>query len=81
MVVVCRVNGCSEKSRFSSSCMVSEAHAFFNGMGAGFLLTCLVGLLWVLVCAMSLLCSRLPVSLGRADWCWNAHVHSLRTLV
>ena len=32
----------SEKGRFTTSCMVSEAHAFFNGMGAGFLLTCLV---------------------------------------
>ena len=37
MVVVGGVDGC-----FPTSCMVNEAHAFFNGMGDGFLLTCLV---------------------------------------
>ena len=37
MVVVCWVDGC-----FPTSCMVNEVHAFFNGMGAGILLTCLV---------------------------------------
>ena len=30
MVVVCEVDGC-----FPTTCMVNEAHAFFNGMGAG----------------------------------------------
>ena len=29
-------------SCFPTSCMVNEVHAFFNGMGAGILLTCLV---------------------------------------
>ena len=42
MVLVCGVDDCSEKNSFSTSCMVSVAHAFFNGMGAGSLLTCLV---------------------------------------
>ena len=33
------------------------------------------------MCAKSLICSRLLVSLGRADWWWHAPVYSLRTLV
>ena len=75
----CGVDGCSEKGRFS--CTVSVAHAFFNGMGDGFLLTCLVvGILGAGVCEV-FACSRLPISLGRADWWWHAPVHSLRTLV
>ena len=31
-----------EKGRFPTSCTVSVAHAFVNGMGAGFLLPCLI---------------------------------------
>ena len=51
MVVICRVDDRSEKGRFSTSCMVSVADAFFNGMGAVFLLTCLVvGILGAGVC-------------------------------
>ena len=51
MVVVCGVGACSEKDRFSTFCMVSVAHGFFNGMGASFLLTCLVvGILGAGVC-------------------------------
>ena len=72
MVVVCGVDGC-----FPTSCMVNEAHAFFNGMGAGILLTCLV-VLCVLVRALILLCFRLPVFLGRGDWWfWYVVVETL----
>ena len=47
--------------------LVSVAHAFFNRMGTVFLLTCLVvGRLGIGVREVSV-CSRLPVSLCRAD--------------
>ena len=55
------------KGSFSTSCTVSVAHAFFNRMGTVFLLTCLVvGRLGIGVREVSV-CSRLPVSLCRAD--------------
>ena len=42
LVVACGVDVSLEKGRFSTSCTVSVAHAFFNGTGAGFLLPCLI---------------------------------------
>ena len=52
--------------------LVSVAHAFFNRMGTVFLLTCLVvGRLGIGVREVSV-CSRLPVSLCRADG-WAAY--------
>ena len=81
MAVACRVDGCSEKGHFPTSCMVSEAHAFFNGMAVGFLLTCLVVLtLGAGVSDVFALFSAFSF-LGRADWWWNAPVHSLSTLL
>ena len=43
LVVVCGVDDVLEKGRFfSTSFTVSVAHAFVNGMGAGFPLPCLI---------------------------------------
>ena len=42
VVAVCGVDDVPEKDRFPTSCTVSVAHAFVNGMETGFLLTCLV---------------------------------------
>ena len=42
LVVACGADGVLEKGRFSTSCTVNVAHAFVNGMGAGFLLPCLI---------------------------------------
>ena len=42
LVVVCGVDGVLEKDNFSTSCSVSVAHAFVNGMGDGFMLSCLI---------------------------------------
>ena len=53
--------------------MVSEAHAFFDEMGAGFLLTCLV--------VVTLFAGVCDGSLGRGDWWRHASVHSVHTLV
>ena len=36
-----RVDGGLEKGRFSTSCTFSVSHAFVNGMGDSFLLSCL----------------------------------------
>ena len=64
MVVVCGVDDRSEKSCFSTSCMISVVHACFNGMGAGFLLTWLVvGILGASVCDVFVLFS---VSFGQS---------------
>ena len=53
-VVVCRVDGDHEKGRFPTSSTVSVAHVFVNGMGDGFLLTCLVFSIFVFgVCESS----------------------------
>ena len=79
MCVLCGVDVCSEKGRFTTSCMVNEAHAFFNGMGAGFLLTCLViGTICAGVCHVFTLFSASSF-FGRGK-CWrHAPDHSLRT--
>ena len=47
LVVACGVDSFFEKGRFFTSCTVSVAHAFVNGMGAGFLLLCLIVCLFV----------------------------------
>ena len=54
----CGVDDGPEKGRFTTSWMVREARAFFNGMGTGFLVDCLVvGTLCDCVCDVFTLCS------------------------
>ena len=56
-----------EKGRFPTLCTVIVAHAFFIVIGAGFLLSCFLLLVVVLMFVQSSMSSRISVSLGRSD--------------